>query len=114
MARGIVITGASSGIGAACANRFIAEGWNVALLARRGDRLAEVAQDHPNALPLSCDVTCEDDVARAFADARRHFDRIDVLFNNAGWMPQAALIDDIALDDWNAAMAVNLSANGYL
>ena len=109
MARSIVITGASSGIGAACARRFISNGWQVALLARSGDRLARIAQDHPDAVPLQCDVTREDDVEQAFETARQRLGRIDVLFNNAGWMPQAALIDEITLDDWQAALAVNLT-----
>ena len=56
MARTIVITGASSGIGRACAERFLGAGWNVALIARRADRLAEVAAGHARALAVAADV----------------------------------------------------------
>jgi len=46
----IVITGASSGIGAATARKFLSAGWNVVLLARRLDKLEEIAASHKNAL----------------------------------------------------------------
>jgi len=53
----ILITGASAGIGAACARAFLEAGWHVGLLARRADALAEVAEGHDNAVILPCDVT---------------------------------------------------------
>ncbi|MCB2122109.1 MAG: SDR family NAD(P)-dependent oxidoreductase, partial [Rhodobacteraceae bacterium] len=53
----IVVTGASAGIGRGVARRFLAEGWNVALLARRSEVLREVADGAPNALPVVCDVS---------------------------------------------------------
>ena len=105
----ILITGASSGIGAATARLFLAEGWTVGLLARRAAALAEVADGHPNAHVLPADVTDATAVAEAtdgFADAAG---RLDVLFNNAGVFVPAAAIDEIALDDWHAAVDVNLT-----
>lgn len=113
MARTIVITGASSGIGRAVAQRFLADGWQVALLARRADRLAEVAAGAPQALCLPCDVTDAGAVDAAFARAVAQFGRIDVLFNNAGVFPAPALIDEMPLSDWRAAVDVNLNGMVY-
>lgn len=105
----IAITGASSGIGRATARHFLAQGWQVALLARRADALAEAAQDHPEALPLVCDVADEDSVAAAFEVVAARFGRLDALFNNAGFMPRAALIDEIDPADWRRIVDVNLT-----
>ncbi|MCC5983110.1 MAG: SDR family oxidoreductase [Rhodobacteraceae bacterium] len=109
MARTILITGASAGIGRDCAERFIALGWNVALLARRAEALAEVAGDAPNALALPCDVTDDAAVDAAFDATAQRFGRLDVLFNNAGLMPKGALIDELSPADWRAAVEVNLT-----
>jgi NAD(P)-dependent dehydrogenase (short-subunit alcohol dehydrogenase family) len=107
--RTIVITGASSGIGRATAERFLLAGWNVALMARRGDPLADMASRHLNALPMPCDVTRPEAVDAAFAWIAAQFGRIDVLFNNAGISRPAGLIDEIPLADWTATVDVNLN-----
>lgn len=104
-----VVTGASDGIGAASARALLAGGWAVALLARRVDKLAQVADGHPNALPLICDVTKPDQVDAAFAATVDRFGRVDFLFNNAGVFTPAGLIDEIPLDDWLASVNVNLT-----
>lgn len=105
----ILITGASSGIGATTARLFLDAGWQVALLARRAEALVDVAADHPNAAVFPADVTQADQVDAAFEDAVARFGRIDVLFNNAGIFIPAAAIDEIALEDWKAAVDVNLT-----
>jgi len=105
----LVVTGASAGIGRAVARRFLAEGWGVALLARRPEALAEAAEGHPQALVLPCDVTREAEVDAAFAAAADRFGRIDVLFNNAGLFPPGAPIDEVPLADWQRAVDVNLT-----
>ncbi|MFN3643758.1 MAG: SDR family oxidoreductase [Gemmobacter sp.] len=104
-----VVTGASDGIGAVTARAFLDAGWQVALLARRADRLAEVAAGQRGALPLACDVTDAAAVEAAFAATVAAFGRIDVLFNNAGIFTPAALIDEMPLDDWHRSVAVNLT-----
>ncbi len=104
-----VVTGASDGIGAATARAFLAAGWQVALLARRADRLAAVAAGAPRALPLVCDVTDPAAVEAAFEAAAGAFGRIDVLFNNTGVFTPAGLIDEIPLADWTQSVAVNLT-----
>lgn len=105
----IVITGASAGIGRATAERFLAEGWSVALLARGAEKLAAVANDHADALALPCDVTDAAQVDAAFAAAVARFGRIDVLFNNAGMMLPGQLIDELSVADWRAMVDVNLT-----
>jgi len=109
MGRSIVITGASSGIGRAVAERFLAAGWKVALIARRADALAAVASGSDQALALPCDVIRPDRVDAAFAAATARFGRIDALFNNAGIFRPAGLIDEIPLSDWTETVDVNLN-----
>ncbi len=113
MAQTIVITGASAGIGRATAERFLAAGWNVALIARRAEALAEVARGHARALCLTCDVTGADAVEAAFTDVVSRFGRVDVLFNNAGIFRPGALIDEMPLADWADTVDVNLNGMVY-
>jgi len=107
--RTIVVTGASSGIGRAVAERFLAEGWNVALLARRAEKLSDAAAGQANALPLPCDVTDERQVEAAFDTAAARFGRIDVLFNNAGQFGPMGPIDEIPVEDWRRTVDLNVT-----
>jgi len=109
MSQTILITGASSGIGAATAHKFLDAGWNVALLARRLDKLDEISASYENALSIVCDVTDEHSVQKAFAKAADHFGTIDVLFNNAGIFPAGARFDKISLEAWQSSVDVNLT-----
>ncbi len=109
MAKTILITGASSGIGAAAALRFLEEGWNVALLARRLEKLEELAKGHDNARAIVCDVTDEVSVIAAFKETADHFGQIDVLFNNAGIFPVSGRFDTLSLESWQASIDVNLT-----
>ena len=104
----ILITGASAGIGRATAERFLDAGWQVGLLARRGEALVSLAAGRDNALVLPADVTQVDEVDAAFASAVATFGRLDVLFNNAGRFGSPGLIDEISLEEWRATVAVNL------
>jgi NADP-dependent 3-hydroxy acid dehydrogenase YdfG len=81
----VVITGASAGIGAALAEIVASRGALVVLVARRADRLAEVAgRCGPKALPLAADVSRREDVRRVVAEVLERHGRIDVWVNNAG------------------------------
>lgn len=86
--RRVLVTGASSGIGAACARLFAEQGYRVALLARRREALERIASSLVGApdthLVLAADVTQSDSVARAFARLDAAFGGLDVLVNNAG------------------------------
>jgi NADP-dependent 3-hydroxy acid dehydrogenase YdfG len=85
-----LVTGASSGIGAAAAAALAAQGAAVALAARRRDRLEAVAADITGqggtALVLECDVTDEQEVAGAVERTVADLGRLDTLINNAGVM----------------------------
>jgi NAD(P)-dependent dehydrogenase (short-subunit alcohol dehydrogenase family) len=106
--RSILITGASSGIGAATARLFLAEGWRVGLMARRAEALHAVAGDHPRARVLPGDVT-DADAVEATVAAFCAEGPLDVLFNNAGLFTPAAPIDEVPLADWDRAVATNLT-----
>ena len=105
----IVITGASAGIGRATARLFLAEGWQVGLVGRREDALAETAEGHADALALPCDVTDGDAVEAAFGKAEDGFGRIDALFNNAGRGLKSRLIDETDPEDWRQVVDVNIT-----
>lgn len=106
--RTILITGASAGIGAACAREFLAQGWRVGLLARRPAALHAVADQHPNAVILPCDVTDPDQVDAAFDTFVARAGRLDVLFNNAGMFGRAVPIDELSVAEWRQVRQVNL------
>ena len=109
MPQTIVITGASSGIGAATAHKFLDAGWNVALLARRLNKLEEICARNKNAISIVCDVTDEEAVIDAFSQAAKRFGYIDVLFNNAGIFPPGSRFDEITLEAWKSSVDVNLT-----
>ena len=82
-----VITGASSGIGAATARALAADGYRVALLARRVDRIQALADElGDGALAIEADVTDRDALVAAADRVAQEFGRVDVLVNNAGIM----------------------------
>ncbi len=107
--KSILITGASSGIGRATAELFLAEGWAVGLLARRAAPLEEIATAHAHAMALVADVTDPEAVDAAFGAFTARTGRLDVLFNNAGIFTPGGSIDEIALEDWYASVNVNLN-----
>jgi NAD(P)-dependent dehydrogenase (short-subunit alcohol dehydrogenase family) len=109
MTRIALVTGAGSGIGRATARALLAAGWQVALVGRRRDALAETAGDHAGALIVPADVTDPAAVEAAFAAVVARWGRLDLVFNNAGMSAKAAPIDEIAVDDWMAVNAVNIT-----
>jgi NAD(P)-dependent dehydrogenase (short-subunit alcohol dehydrogenase family) len=103
--KSIIVTGASSGIGLATAEVFLAAGWRVGLIARRADRLAALASQHGDAaVALACDVTDPEAMEAAFAK----FGRLDVLFNNAGIFGPSAPIDEVSIEAFDEVVSVNL------
>lgn len=109
MTQSILITGASSGIGRAVADLFLAEGWQVGLLARRAEKLEEVAMGHANAHVLPADVTDPSAVDHAVNQFAMQAGRLDVLFNNAGIFTPAGTIDEMPLEHWFNSVNVNLN-----
>lgn len=109
----IVITGASDGIGAALARLLASQGHRVALVARRGDVLAEVADGcGPHALPLVADCTVRAEVNRAAAEAIAHFGAVDTWVNNVGRGITRAP-SQLTDDDLDAMMRVNVHSALY-
>jgi NAD(P)-dependent dehydrogenase (short-subunit alcohol dehydrogenase family) len=104
----IIVTGASSGIGRATAELFLAEGWQVGLVARRAERLEEIAAGQAGAVPLPADVTDPDAMDRAFAEFVAKTGRLDVLFNNAGIFGPAAPPDEVPVAAFDEVMSVNI------
>jgi short-subunit dehydrogenase len=105
------ITGASSGIGEALGRQFAREGADVALVARRADRLdalaAEIAGTGRRALALSADVTRDGDLERAAAETRSAFGRIDVVIANAGFGVNGNL-ERLTIDDYRRQFETNV------
>lgn len=106
-----VITGAGTGIGAACVQHFLQAGHQVALVGRRPGPLEEAAAGHPQTLICPSDVTQPDQVEATFAKIAQHFGRIDVLFNNAGMGAPGQMIDEIPLETWFNVLNVNLTGS---
>jgi len=106
--KSIVITGASSGIGRATAEVFLAAGWQVGLVARRADVLDALAQSHDNATALPCDVTDAGAMQAAFDIFVKRTGRLDALFNNAGMFGPSAPIDEVDIDAFDQVIGVNV------
>ncbi|MCK9878891.1 SDR family NAD(P)-dependent oxidoreductase [Frankia sp. Ag45/Mut15] len=87
--KSVLITGASSGIGAAAARLFAREGASVVLTARRAERLSALAEEIQaeggTATSVVADVTRAQDVERAVSVAVERYGRLDAAFNNAGY-----------------------------
>ena len=108
----VLITGGSSGLGVQFARALAYQGADIALLARREEKLQEVASEIEAmghiCLPIKCDVTKEDDVEQAVAKTFDHFGKIDVLINNAG-VSSGTLAEDLSIDEWNKVINTNLT-----
>ncbi|MBB3194159.1 SDR family oxidoreductase [Roseateles terrae] len=107
-----VVTGAGSGIGRAAAVKLMHAGWQVALLGRREDALAETAAAAPaQALVLPTDVSDEHQVAAAFRAVKERYGRLDLLFNNAGMSARGMEIDQLSVAQWRQVVDVNLTGS---
>jgi len=108
-----LITGASRGIGRATALALAQSGFAVVLAARDERRIDEVAAGIERAggiaLPVCCDVTNETSVRALFNQVYEQFDRLDLLFNNAGTSAGSAPTENMTLDDWNLIVSTNLT-----
>jgi len=114
--KSVVITGASSGIGAEIARDLGRHGVNVTLGARRVERLNELAEEvraaGGQAEVCATDVTRREQVEGLVAAAEQAFGRVDVLVNNAGLMP-LSLMEKIHVDEWERMVDVNVKGVLY-
>lgn len=112
-----LITGASSGIGRATALKFASEGAKVAVVARGGDKLAEVVKtieaNGGEAKAIAADVTREADIERVVRETVQAFGGIDVVVNAAGIIATGT-IENTGLEDWDYMMNLNVRAPFYL
>lgn len=105
-ARTAVVTGASSGIGAATVRALAAAGWRVVAVARRADRLAALAAQ-TGATPVVADITSDDDVAR-LADAVAAAGPLHALVNNAGGALGLDPVETGDLEQWRRMYELNV------
>ncbi len=106
-----VITGAASGIGRATVDLFIAEGARVIAADIQDDKGARIEEDHKGmAHYVRCDVLQEKDIEAAVLAAKRHFGRLDVLFNNAGTGGANEAADAVTAEGFDAVMHLHVRA----
>ncbi|NJO37812.1 MAG: SDR family oxidoreductase [Rhizobiales bacterium] len=110
----VIITGASSGIGASAAQLFALEGASLVLGARRAERLDDLARQigtgHGRAVFLAGDVQ-DEDYARALVElAQTEFGGLDAAFNNAGSTGKLGPIPEMETANWHAVISTNLSS----
>jgi NAD(P)-dependent dehydrogenase (short-subunit alcohol dehydrogenase family) len=110
-----VITGAGSGIGKATALAFLQDGWKVALVGRRQnvleEALAEAGSNAANGMAVPTDVSDPQSVAALFDAVKKHYGRVDVLFNNAGLNAPGVPFEDLPYEKWKAVVDTNLSGS---
>jgi len=106
-----IVTGATRGIGRAIAERLQQAGMNVVVCGRSEALLAEF--DHPQILPVKADISKTDDVEQLVKTTLEHFNRIDVLVNNAG-ITKDNLLMRMGDQDWDQVIQVNLTGTFYL
>jgi 3-oxoacyl-[acyl-carrier protein] reductase len=110
--KGVLVTGASGGIGAACARAFAAEGALVFVHYHRGRERAEAVAAELGGAPLgAADLTREDDAERLFAEVRTALGGLDICAAVAGaWPAEDVPVWELPLERWEATLALNLRA----
>ncbi len=113
-----VITGATSGIGTACAERLAHEGAEVVLIGRSEERGKEVVNriisSGGKASFYKCDVSLQDEVSDTCALIKKRHDSVDILLNNAGVMLPSSEIERMSIADWDKTFSINISGMFYI
>lgn len=108
------VTGANRGIGRVTAISLAKQGWSVAVIGRDAAGIDAVAQEIGSAaIAVQCDVSDRASVASAFASIKTTFGRLDLLFNNAGVVPPAALLEDVQAEDWQRIFDINVGGTFF-
>lgn len=109
-----LVTGASAGIGRACAIALLKAGYAVTVTGRRADALQETLDragaEGKNGLALAGDIGNPATIVSIFAQTEKKFGRLDVLFNNAGISGPGKLLEDLSVETWKEIVDVNLTA----
>ena len=112
-----LVTGGGSGIGEAAAKLLAREGARVAVLGRHKEKLDEVVQaiagDGGEAVAVTGDVSDYEDMERAVGEVVDRWDRLDVVFANAGINGVWAPIEELAPDEWEKTIAINLNGTFF-
>ncbi|RYE21257.1 MAG: SDR family NAD(P)-dependent oxidoreductase [Sphingobacteriales bacterium] len=119
MKKTVFITGATAGIGKACAERFAKEGYNIIITGRRQDRLtalqAELEKTYgAQVFPLCFDVQNREAVFAAVESLPASWQQVDVLINNAGLALGREAFDEASIDDWEIMLGTNVSGLLYV
>jgi NAD(P)-dependent dehydrogenase (short-subunit alcohol dehydrogenase family) len=108
-----LVTGAGTGIGKAAAKALLHGGFRVVLTGRNLEKLRLAIQAiggrEEDSLAVACDVGKPEEVKRLFTEVKRHFGRIDVLFNNAGLGAPPVAMEDLTYEQWMNVVNTNLS-----
>lgn len=115
----VLITGATSGIGEACAKKFAAAGFDIIITGRRADRLTALKQQLEKTsavkvLELVFDVQKRKEVETVFANLPTAWQKIDILINNAGLAIGRDLFEDADMDDWETMLNTNVHGLLYV
>jgi 3-hydroxy acid dehydrogenase/malonic semialdehyde reductase len=114
MNRTILITGATSGFGEACARKFAADGDRLILTGRRRDRLESLRGEFKEILPLTFDVRDRAAVDAAIGSIPPEWRLIDILINNAGLALGRDYFDEASLEDWETMIDTNVKGLLYV
>jgi 3-hydroxy acid dehydrogenase / malonic semialdehyde reductase len=115
----VLITGATSGIGKACAEKYAAAGYRLIIAGRRADRLAALKEElertnRIEVLTLAFDVQDRDAVEKHLGALPAEWQNIDILINNAGLAAGRDLFDEADMDDWESMLNTNVHGLLYV
>ncbi|CAH0691715.1 unnamed protein product [Spodoptera exigua] len=106
----VIVTGASSGIGAATAIKFAEEGAKVAIVGRNHEKLGNVAKKCNNSLIIAADVSKDEDAKKIIERTVKRFGKIDILVNNAGIGRVTNILDEGVINVNDQILSTNLRA----
>ena len=108
------ITAGANGIGKCIAETFLKEGHNVHICDNDEQAINQFLDSNPSATASIADVSDITQVKKAFDDLKRHYERLDILINNAGISGDSALTEEIAIESWQKTIDVNLNGMFYV
>lgn len=119
MAKIVFISGATSGFGKACAEKFASHGYDLILNGRREDRLEKIKEELEKRFNIAVllsvfDVRNREEVFSAFNEIPGDWQHIDILFNNAGLALGRDYFDEASIDDWDTMIDTNLKGLIYV
>jgi dihydroanticapsin dehydrogenase len=104
-----IVTGGSRGIGFETAKTFSENGATVIITSKNSEQLAKAANQLTNVIPISADITNEEEVRIVIEKTIEKFGKLDILVNNAGVFPKIKQLHEISELEWNHVLDVNLN-----